>query len=187
MFKSERNRWFDRLVIRCANTNRDIADAECVARRNLHDIHHWWFVQIVVMGNAIAHIERQHFHHLRNNEVESHRAVDRDRGRFGRHDPTGGDHIVEICEVIAMEVCHENGREGCWTSECACEPHHHTTTGVAQNHLVGSTNQGRGAGPVWIRDRTSGAEKRDVHGEPPLTLVEDCDNSYVPPIALAVR
>ena len=34
VFKSERNRWFHRLVIRCANTNRDITDAECQIRWN---------------------------------------------------------------------------------------------------------------------------------------------------------
>ena len=169
------------------NTNSDITDAEIVAWRNFHNVHHRRFVQVVVVIHAITHIERQHFHHLRHNEVESHRAVDRDWCRFGRHDPTRSDHIVEISEVITMKVRHENGREGCWTSECACEPHHHTTTGVAQNHLIGSTNQGRGAGPVWIRNGTSGAKKGDIHGVPQLTLVEDCDNSCVPLIALAVQ
>ena len=109
-YLTERFRRAGFVVIGRTNTNRDVTDAECVARRNFHNVHHRRFVQVVVVIHAIAHIERQHFHHLRNNEVESHRAVDRDRCRFGRHDPTGGDHIVEICEVIAMEVRHENGR-----------------------------------------------------------------------------
>ena len=70
------------------------------------------------MGDAIPNIKRKHFHHLGHHEVETNRAVDRDGVRFWRHDPTGGDDVIQIGQVIAMKMRYEDGRKGSRPSKC---------------------------------------------------------------------
>ena len=121
--------------------------------------------QVLVMVDAVADIGSERRHDVVDDLLCADRADDRQRCRLERHHPPGGDHVVEVGDVVAVEVCQQHRRQVRSSEAERCETHQHAASGVDQvvlgpGALAGRDQRG-GSGSVGARHRAAGAQQGD--------------------------
>ena len=92
------------------------------------------------------------------------RPEDGERVRCERRRPPGGDDVVEIGHVVAVQMGEEDGLEGARAGEARRPPAWSTPrAGVEQEVAGGRAHQGGGAGPVGGGERAAAAQDHYLH------------------------
>ena len=112
-------------------------------------------VQVVVVGQAVADVGGQHRQHPVDHLAGAGRAVDRERVGHRAHHPAGGDHVVEVGEVVAVEVGEQHGAEHPREGAGRGQAHEHAPAGVDEQQ--GAARPARG----W-RDRPGRGRARAI-------------------------
>jgi len=85
------------------------------------------------------------------------------RCRGGRENPSRGDQIVQVGDVIAVQMSHQNHRQKRRRHTGGDESHRHASTTIDQNILLRAFYQSRRPSAVCVGYRASRASQRDFH------------------------
>jgi hypothetical protein len=80
-----------------------------------------------------------------------------------RHDPTRGDEVVQVADVITMKMCEKNCRKKGREHPSTREAHYATAPAVHQDVPTRGLYEGGRAGAICVGDRASGAKQRYFH------------------------
>jgi hypothetical protein len=165
VFDSETDAGVNGAVIGCVSRHRYFADIESFARADFNDVNGERTIgaQVIVMGVSVALVEGEHGEHRVNDLASAHWSNNLERNVHWHHDPTRGDEIVEIGDVIAVKVSDQNGADHSGQNASAEQAHDGGTTTVDHDVLLTSLNQGARTRTIGVGDWATSTEKNDFH------------------------
>ena len=111
------------------------------------------------MGHSVRHVGRQHgqrtVHHLLRAGWPGHI----EPARLAAHDPVGGDDVVEVADVVAVQVGEKHSFEHDREDAGRHESHADAAPGIDQELPGACADEGGGAGPVGIREWVARSEQ----------------------------
>ena len=157
------NRRGDRAVIGAVDLDRDARKLDHVARFDLGDHNNWPFVEVLVMGEAIALVRGEHGHHSVHHALGARWPDHHQRCRAGRHHPVRRHDVAEVTDVVAVEMGEQHRAEADRKDAGGGESQHDPASAVEQQGGPTAAQQGRWARPVRTRQRTARAQQGDLH------------------------
>jgi hypothetical protein len=110
------------------------------------DIDCWFPRQVGMMGEAVLDVGTQRGEDAVHDVTGPGWTQHHERAWRERGDPTGGDDVVEIREVVAVEVGEEGGGELVGPDPDCGEAHEHAPPGVNEEQLAATADEGRRPG-----------------------------------------
>ena len=95
---------------------------------DLDDLHRWAIVEVFVVREAIANVGLEGCDEMVHHVAGPRRADDRQRCRLERRHPSGGDNVVQVGDVVAVQVGQEHSCE--LPDSGSGEAHQHAPAGV---------------------------------------------------------
>jgi hypothetical protein len=147
-----------------------------VAQREHHAVGHLVHhrvgapVEVLVVREAVADVLLEHGLGGPHHALGPDRAVDGERVRDEGGDPAGGDDVVEVGDVVAVQVGEQQRLQGPGGAGRRRRPQQHAPAAVHQQVAGRGAHQRRGPGPVRVGQRAAAAEDGRLHGGPPSSM-----------------
>ena len=150
------------LAVAQMSVHRDLTAHLDVAGLELVHDHVGWGGQVLVVRDPVRDVRRQHREHAVDHLRGAWRPVDVELAGRQRGHPRGGDDVVQVAEVIAVQVREEHRiehRRGCSSTRQA---HEHTPPRVDEEVGPRRPDQARWPGAVGVGDGAARAEQGDA-------------------------